>query len=73
MTTNKFFLIAIIVISLLQLYSCARKQEMKKNPELYKKISSSIYEIKIDSCEYICYNGNCIIHKANCSNPIHSK
>lgn len=56
---------------------CGEKEDnlnmrINATPTTSYNISASypVKVFKLDSCEYICYGGS-IIHKGDCSNPVH--
>lgn len=66
----------LITILLLALGACTVKEPIKKLEVKRYEVSSceAIKIITIDKCEYVLYltcRTGSIIHKVNCSNPIH--
>jgi len=67
------------LLAMLLMAGCGKKAQQNESPQQdYKWIDKGgdIYEINIDGCQYLKHerfgNGT-IIHKANCTNPIHEK
>lgn len=74
MIMKKWVLVFTIIYILLLVCSCKEKDT---RPEVVD-FSAGYKLIEIDGCEYIeCpfrgyVNGNMVVHKANCKNPIHN-
>lgn len=63
-------IILLLVLLAIAMGSCEQRIESVRK----EQVMSNVDVLRIDSCEYVVYhniNGNSIIHKGNCKNPIH--
>ena len=60
-----------ILIACVAMVGCGEQEVMVKRRPISSDGGEWVKEIKIDSCEYIVYIGETIVHKGNCNNPIH--
>lgn len=76
--TISYILVFVTIFAALcyPIYKAATKTDAEMAAEAAARAKDRIVQLKIDNCEYLLYREDrhsTLVHKANCSNPIHKE